>query len=200
MPELPRSLPLSDDSRLAIGAEKTVHIDGVDRVVKVYRGNHKDKSAAVVPDRPYNQQRWKRLLAQEFYVTKIVCLLFPHTVADIHMASVASDIAPQSVHEKISPATDVLSRLRDIYAFFADVQRDSDKARDIADAYWDAGVTLQFTKDNFTYDEQRRLQYVDSLAIRDIDLLQQAIRERLSGDEQKKAQRYLDRLRHHLSV
>ncbi len=61
-------------------------------------------------------------------------------------------------------------------------------------------MELQFTKDNFTYDEQRRLHYIDSLGVKDIDMLQQTISQRLSGDEQKRAQAYLDRLRHHLSL
>jgi hypothetical protein len=201
MPELPRILPRPLENRLATGTEKTVYTDGVggQKVLKTFSRKYEDAKANVSSLEGYDKEKWKQLLAQEFYLTKIVRLLFPDTIADIHMVSVASDVAPQSLHERVTSATDWLDKLRNIYAAFMDFRRDSDKARDITDAYWDAGVALQFTKDNFTYDQQRRLLYVDSVTLQDIDKLEQVIGERLSGDELRRASAYLGRLRQHMS-
>ncbi len=107
MPELPISQPQLGN-RIGFGYFKNVfeHPDNPEKIVK----EHKEH----IPQK--DRHLCHLLLGMEFYLTKILSLLYPGQISDIHMAHMNEEGIMQTIHDKQQVDNIILNAIR----FFLD--------------------------------------------------------------------------------
>lgn len=163
-------------------------------------------------------ERWRILLGQEFYLTKILKLLYPHNITDIHLASIANEDYPQTIHERIvqkekpkaSLSQQVLQLLQAIQKRKEQLQPTIDTSEQdeaIKEKFNMSGVVIDTNSKNFlspTSEPNTRV-YIDTPILSpavDVGLaeLEESIHTQLNGHAHTSAMKYFKRLTYYIDL
>lgn len=167
--ELPVIRDSLDSDVVGIGGEKTV----------VNHPYKEGKVISIVENPKYDTLDAKT----RFHIQKILHLLFPTEFPDIHATySVPNAFVMQKITEAYKPG---------------EVTAPSEKRIDFLNKMQNVGVGIEAVSQNFIADEKGNLFYTDnpSLFSDDINKLEKAIAENLTGKNQEEALRHLERIK-----
>ncbi len=169
--------------------EGNVHSDDVNKVIKVYDIN---------PALPHLKENISdNYIKADFFLTKIMKLLYPENIPNIHMA--AGGNFNQTINERVCIDSKKTARFQDLT---------SEARGRFADQLEKDGIYMDRKMDNYVINDEGKMVYLDSfdpwmivdtkkgvlIKTYDAKKLQQVINNRLPISERRKALQYLKRL------
>ncbi|HOX41138.1 MAG TPA: hypothetical protein PK263_03015 [bacterium] len=132
----------------------------------------------------YRYPRDSATMKSRYYLNKVLHLLFPKHIPDIHLATTAP---PSIIVDEVKESQNTLSRIFNII-------RKPFSARMLEYRLYRLGVGVDPSDPNFIFNKNGLINYIDNPINYDIDALRRAVKNKLKSGEQSQALDYISRL------